>query len=300
MTTQLDLKKLTKDMSFIDKMKLLLEDINVYAESMGEKNLLTPMEKQAFYDNMQKNRQVSEYNRIYGIYKVVNLMMIDVIINCQALIITMIELNNYLTSGIIKGMFEDTIDEIIYDLASDGYSPEDKEKQEIQNLIDKKSVELMTKYRVGLSKFIQQFDYFTPSIEHKSYFSTELKNDVLEVNPEIQKLFMEAFIGAKRLSEAIYEVEHSLTMIGFNCLSDRQKEDFQAKKDLLDGFVNLESPLRLLRIYRDNPFKKINITCNAEPLFLETIRDLKTKIKLTDNEIEQAKKAVDKAIRVGL
>ena len=300
MTTQFDLKKLTKDMSFMDKMKLLLEDINVYAESLGEKTLLTPAEKQAFYDEIRKNDQISEYNRIYGIYKVVNLMAIDVIINSQALTITVLELSNYLTSGIIKGVLEDTIDEIIYDLASDGYSQEDKEKQETQNKIDKKRDELIAKYRVNSSKFIQQFDYFIPSLEHKSYFSTELKNEVLEVNPKIQKLFMEAVSGAKRLNEAIYEVEYSLSLVGFNCLSDRQQRDFQIKKDILAVFINLDSPLRLLRIYRDNPFKKVNITCKAETLFFETIKNIKTKIDLTDAEIQEAKKTVDKAIRVGL
>jgi len=300
MTTQLDLKKLTNNMSITDKMKILLEDINVHAESMGEKNLLSSSEKQAFYDTIQKNKQVGEYNRIYETYKIVNLVMIDAIINSQALKITILELSRFLTAGIMKGVLEDTIDEILYDLATQDYSIEDREKKDIQDKIDKKRDELVIKYRIGSSRLTQQMDYFTPSIEHKSYFSTELKNEELEINPQIQELFMDAVEGAKRLNEAIYEVEYALSLVGFNCLSDRQQRDLQIKKDLLENFNNLEGLLRLMRIYRDNPFKTVKITCKTKPLFLETIKDIKAKVDLNDSDKERAKKTVDKAIGIGL
>lgn len=300
MTIHLNLKKLTKDMVFTDKMKILLEDINVHAESSGERNLLGPSEKQALFDTMQKNNQIGEYNRIYAIYKIVNLLIIDTIIHSQALKMSILELSKFLTGGLIKGVLTDTIDEIIFDLATQNYSIEDREKKDIQDKIDKKRDELLLKYRIGSSELMRQIDYFVPSIVHKSYFSTELNSDKIEINPQIQELFMDAIEGAKRLNETIYEVEYALTLVGFNCLSDSQQKDLESKRKLLENFMNLEGLLRLMRIYQNNPFKKVKITCNAKPLFLESINNIKAKIELTDNDKQQAKKTVDKAIDIGL
>ena len=86
-------------------------------------------------------------------------------------------------------------------------------------------------------------DYFTSILlQTKSYFSTELKVKELE-SRQIQELFMDAVEGAKRLNEAIYEVEYALSLNGFNCLSDTRR-DLQSKRYLLENFNNLEGLLR--------------------------------------------------------
>ena len=240
--TQLDLKKLSKGMNIKDKMKLLFEDMNRQAETLGKESILTPQERKAITDDARKTGEITEIRRVNELYRTATFISIDMEITNLCLCLSISQLEKTLMGIVLKGAAEDIIGEMIYDLA--------RQNDQLPDEIESKSQELRKKYRVDSLLFIG-FDFFNPPANDQNIDSTEFKNSILEPNQNVQKTFMITCTHAKKLKKKLYELSYVLKKAPIDFLPKRTKNLVKYSEELLTLFITLDDSLKPLRIYRD-------------------------------------------------
>ena len=281
----LDLKKLSKGMNIHDKMKLLFEDSNKQAETDGKEHILTAQERDAIVEDARKSGEIREIRRVNELYLLSNFISIDVEIAQLVFLLSITSLEKSLMGIMLKGAAEEIIGEMIYDLAKQGNAKPSN--------IDMKSEELRKKYRVD-SVLFKGFDFFDAPIEDDSSFPVGLKNDNLQPNPDIQRFFIVSYMHAKKLKKKLFEMEYVIKKAPIDFLPQRHKDLIIESEEVLLSFTNLDHTLRPLRIYKDYGEAFINMAKLSNPEFIDIIKNLPTKLELTDDDKEELEVRIDK------
>ena len=276
--TTLNLQKLSKGMNLNDKMKLLFEDTNHTAESQGNETLLTPQERDSIIEDARRNGELREIRRVNELYILSNYIAIDIELSQFSLLLSLSYLEKILMGIILKGAADEMIGEILYDLAK-------KDEISGEETIDKKMEELRMKYKVD-SVLFKGFDFFNALNEENQ--------EKVEPNNKIQQAFMVSFRHAKILKKKLFDMEYVLKKSPIDFLPKRNKEIIQQSEELLTLFINLDSTLKSLRIYRDFGDKIIGEVQITDPEFLTTIKNIGKTLELSDQDKEQLQIQIDK------
>ncbi len=295
MKKQLNIKTLAKGMRVQDKAKLLFADRNKRAETSGREGLLTSEEEKAIIDDAQNLHQISELNRLNKLFNVSSLIFLDIQTAYLHFRLAEGRVVTILTGMTLVGRASDVLSQVIYDLASQGYSDKQLEKHEFQKKVDQKATELNKKYKIkgGLADI---YDYFKPSSRDGSYFSTEIKTKS-EPNPLLQKAFIQTIREVKAFKKQVYQCDHVAQKAEMELLSDREKEIIKGFKKEIDNLINLEGHLGLVKMYgafADKGF--IRTTKLSEPKFLETVKNMEKATQLTREEKEKATVEIDELL----
>ena len=276
--TTLNLQKLSKGMNLNDKMKLLFEDTNHTAVSQDNESLLTPQERDSIIEDARRNGELREIRRVNELYILSNYIAIDIELSQFSLLLSLSYLEKILMGIILKGAADEMIGEILYDLAK-------KDEISGEKTIDKKMDELRMKYKVD-SILFKGFDFFNALNEENQ--------EKVEPNNKIQQAFMVSFRHAKILKKKLFDMEYVLKKSPIDFLPKRNKEIIQQSEELLTLFINLDSTLKSLRIYRDFGDKIIGEVQITDPEFLTTIKNIGKTLELSDQDKEQLQIQIDK------
>ena len=274
----LNLQKLSKGMNLNDKMKLLFEDTNHTAVSQDNESLLTPQERDSIIEDARRNGELREIRRVNELYILSNYIAIDIELSQFSLLLSLSYLEKILMGIILKGAADEMISEILYDLAK-------KDEISGEKTIDKKMDELRMKYKVD-SILFKGFDFFNALNEENQ--------EKVEPNNKIQQAFMVSFRHAKILKKKLFDMEYVLKKSPIDFLPKRNKEIIQQSEELLTLFINLDSTLKSLRIYRDFGDKIIGEVQITDPEFLTTIKNIGKTLELSDQDKEQLQIQIDK------
>lgn len=283
--TQLDLKKLSKGMHIKDKMRLLFEDMNRQAETLGKESILTPQERKAITDDARKTGEITEIRRVNELYRTAMFISIDMEITNLCLCLAISHLEKILMGIVLKGATEDIIGEMIYDLA--------RQDNKTSIEIDNKIKELRIKYKVD-SVLFRGFDFFNPP-PNDNISSVVLNGNVPEPNQDIQKTFIISYTHAKKLKKKLYEMAYVLKKSPIDFLRGWTKNLIKDSEELLTLFVTLDSTLKPLRIYRDFGQTFSKNTDQVEPKFFEVIQNIVKHIELSTEEQEKLEAEIDKS-----
>ena len=274
----LNLQKLSKGMNLNDKMKLLFEDTNHTAVSQDNESLLTPQERDSIIEDARRNGELREIRRVNELYILSNYIAIDIELSQFSLLLSLSYLEKILMGIILKGAADEMIGEILYDLAK-------KDEISGEETIDKKMEELRMKYKVD-SVLFKGFDFFNALNEENQ--------EKVEPNNKIQQAFMVSFRHAKILKKKLFDMEYVLKKSPIDFLPKRNKEIIQQSEELLTLFINLDSSLKPLRIYRDFGNKIVGEVQITDPEFLKTVKDIGKALELSEQEKEQLQFQIDK------
>ncbi|HLL60221.1 MAG TPA: hypothetical protein VK338_00745 [Candidatus Nitrosocosmicus sp.] len=277
----LDLKKLSKGMHILDKMKLLFEDTNRQAETDGKESVLTPQEREAIITDARKNGEINEIRRVHEFYVASTYIGIDMEMTELSLHLAMSYLERILLGMLLKSEAEEIVSGILYDLVSSQGKKSDNE-------FEKEIKELREKYRVDRTLF-KGFEFFTPTSDSDTKTHTP--------NAYIQQFFMMSFPHARQLKKKLFMMEYIKSQVPIDFLSSSNKKLIDDCNELITTFTSLDSSLNPLRIYCDYGHR---IAKGVDSDFLSTIRDLKEKLELTDVEKDLLKAQIDKRVRDNL
>ena len=268
-----------------DKMRLLFEDMNRQAETAGKESVLTPHERKTLIDAARTAGEITEIRRVHELHSTAMFISIDMEITELHFYLSISQLEKTLMGIVLKGTTEDIVGEMIYDLACQ----DSKTALEIDN----KSKELRIKYKVD-SVLFKGFDFFNP-LSNDKINSVEFNSNVLEPNQDIQKTFIISFTHAKKLKKKLYEMSYILKKSPIDFLRGWTKNLIKDSEKLLSLFVNLDSTLKPLRIYRDYGLAFSKNANLVEPKFFEVIQNIGKHLELSTEEQETLEAKIDKS-----
>lgn len=291
MTNQLNIKNLAKGMRVEDKAKLLFAHRDKRAETPDHKGILSPEEEKALIDDAQDLHQISELNRLNRLYNMLNFIILDIQTSYKNFRLAEMRMLGVLLGIILAGEERDVSDRIIYDLAVRD-TDEKLEEKEFQEEVDRKAVELRKKYGVGQG-MVADFDYFATSLRNESYFSTKISTQS-EPNKNLQKAFMGVIGEIKDFKRRVYQYEYIVSKAGMELLSEKQKGIVEGFKKEINSFLGLGGYLGMVKVYgvfADKGF--IRTTDLNEPEFLNSVKDMERATKLSEKDLEDARKEID-------
>jgi hypothetical protein len=283
-TPNLNIKKLAKGMSLEDKAQLLFADHNKQAETAGVERILAPDEEQAIIDDARKLDQIDELNRLVGLFNFASLILLDIQTAYLNFGIALSKLEGFIMASAVRGKAGDIIHELIYELATAGYSEKEQDRGDIQKKIDTKAQELNEKYST-VNKFLELYDHFTPPAKAVSYFHSELKNKDIEPNKHLQHFFMQTIQMLKDFRRVVYQLDYIVKLAKIDFLGDADRKKLKEYEKQVAGFIKLEGLHSTVNIYKKWADKEIMRTEGLyEPKFLDTIRDIEKSIQLTPED----------------
>lgn len=275
MSITLNLGRLAKTMSPQDKIKLLLADTEKRAETSGKEYILTPQEQNAIIEDARRNNEMGILRKAHSYYQISHYILMDLDVSYLRYLVHYSIVDRQVIGCHIKAEADEIIGQILYDQVKQN-SDSDKNK-------DNALEALYTKY-IPKGSILHSFEYFPPADE----------KGLQELNTYIQKGFMDMFRFARSMQKKLYELTYVIEQIGFNFLSDTTKETIERYKKQIEEFTNLDSLLRPLRMFRDFDFENLKNNQMTEPEFFDTIKNLKTKLELSEEEKAESRKTVDK------
>lgn len=299
MAKKLDIKKLAKDMSLQDKAKILFADRNKRAETSGLEKLLTPEEEDAIIKDAREHNQIDEINRLDELYKIANLLLLDIQTQYLNFAIAETKVVGFLGTIASTTLTDDIINKLVYDLVKD----EKKREKTLK--------ELKEKYFYNKGVF-GHFGIFTPA------FSDDPKKRVPNIH--LQRTIIEAVERIKKFKEVRYQLDYVVDEVaGIDFLSDKQREDLKEYEKKLKNFTLLDNEFKILQIYKDFAEKKLFRTEVKEPseikefikketrktglehftagdllkMFLEAVKDINKAVELTAEDKKKAREQID-------
>jgi hypothetical protein len=284
---QLDLKKLSKGMNIKDKLKLLFEDMNCQAETLGKESILTAQERKAIIDDARNTGEIIEIRRVYRLSREAIFISIDMEISELLLFLSISHLEKTLMGIVLKGASEDIIGHIIYDLARQNGNNTVEIDAEVKNLYEK--------YKVD-SVLFKGFDFFNPPENTDNGIPKEENDYIFEPNRDIQKAFMASFSHAKKLKTKLSAMDYILKKSPIDFLLESTRSLIKESEDVLSLFVNLDSTLKPMRVYRDYGLR---ITKSKDPdtlTFFEKIQDIGKQIEMSEEDRKALESMIDRSL----
>jgi len=203
-------------------------------------------------------------------------------------------LTRILTGMILVGEADDAMGQVIYEMASKGYSEKQLDEKEVQKKVDKKASGLRSRYkRGGLSKI---FDYFEPSLREDSYFSVN-KQIKSQPNKLLQKAFMRTLRDAKAYKKQVYQWKYIESKAGIDLLGDRERKIIDGYTKDVDDFIKLDGHLRLIKMYAEFTDKGLlKIKKLEEPRYISAVKDMEKACRLTKKEKTKAESEIEDVI----
>jgi len=294
MKKPLNIKALAKGMRVEDKAKLLFADRNKRAETSGKEGLLTPEEEKALIEDAQDLHQIRKLNSLNRLYNIACMMFLDMQTACLNFRLAEGVLTRILTGMILVGEADDAMGQVIYEMASKGYSEKQLDEKEVQKKVDKKASGLRSRYkRGGLSKI---FDYFEPSLREDSYFSVN-KQIKSQPNKLLQKAFMRTLRDAKAYKKQVYQWKYIESKAGIDLLGDRERKIIDGYTKDVDDFIKLDGHLRLIKMYAEFTDKGLlKIKKLEEPRYISAVKDMEKACRLTKKEKTKAESEIEDVI----
>lgn len=278
MTKNLNIKTLAKGMRVEDKAKLLFADRNKRAETKGKEGLLTPDEEKALVEDAQNLHQINELNKLNRLYNTASFLILDIQTAYLNFKLAEGKLLTILTGMILVGEANDTLENVMCELTTQGYSKEQLEDKQFQDEVENKAQEYLKKYRSnGLTKI---YDYFEPGLRNSNYFST--KSEMLsEPNLILQKIFMSVIAEVRRFKKQVYYCDYVEAKAKIPLLSERDRYTVESFTQDVNSFVNLDGHLSLIQMYADFADKgMLKSEGLTEPKFIETIKNMNKATRL--------------------
>lgn len=279
MTINLNLGRLAKSMSVQDKIKLLLANANTQAETAGKEYVITPAERDAIIADARKNNEITMLNHAFECYRAAWFIHIELTIVYFRHLVMLAYLERHLACCYLKYERDEVVGQIFYDLRQSKTTQDDDD---------------------DLSKFMKRYFVKDSLWSSFDYYSEPDDQGLQEPNESIQIAFMELFKITRKLNMKLFELDYIIEKVGFNFLSDSAKSDIATYRTQLHDFIELDNFLKPIRIFRDIDLENIKTEGVTEPEFINTVRDLKNKIAMTDEEKRSCRDSVDSDINDGV
>lgn len=294
MKTKIDIAKSIPYMSLDDKVKLLVADTIMQAETQGKDSLLIPYERERIIKEVRKNNQIHIAKKYDELFRLACFTAIDINNSLMGLLLSTTQLEKWLLASIISGHLHEDADEIIYDLATQGYTEEQRDDPAFQKEIDTKAQELRRKYGIENDPIFTDFTEFTPPFEPVSYFSTDLKTTDLGVNAEIRVSFMEVVGSIIKLKVNLYTLDLiEQKAEGVNILMSEHRILISNSEKAIKFITNHEGVLKKLHIFKDLDSLSIKISKPEDINFVTVLKNLSSTIELSNDDKIKAEKRVE-------
>ena len=274
---KLNLKKMIKEMSFIDKAKLIIGDYKKQDASKGKERLLTSEEVDAIVKDCQDKDQIPSLNRLITLY---NLCLFNVMDIQNATLL--LESKTYLIQMVTIGAYyneskKELLDEVLFMVEG----KTDKTSKAVRNFLEDE---------------LSQKDKFK-DIGFFNYLTLEEKMSDRQPNLLIQALYMRAYEAYVHLSETIYMNSYIQEQAKIDLLGELQikiLEEGIKQKAEFEGFKGF---LKVIDIYKNlSEEGLIKQSDYEEPEFLELINNKEEMLILTEEQKSAAREKVHKGM----
>jgi hypothetical protein len=258
----LDLKQLSKGMHIHDKLRLLFADLNKQSETEGKEIILTTQEKDAILNDARTRGEYREIRRVMEFFKTCTFMVIDLEISQLAALLAIATLEKILMGIMLKGATEEIIDRMIYDWSGG--------KAEVIG-------ELKSKYKIN-HVLMKGFDYFISSSES---------------NKELEEYFILTHHHISKLRRKLFEIDFVINKSPVNFLSRYNQNIIEESNSLVQLFINLDAPLKPLKIYKDFGYALTDNFTFRETEFHKLIENISESTDLSDEEKQNLMLRID-------
>jgi len=294
MKTKIDIAKSIPYMSLEDKAKLLIADSIMQAETQGKETLLIPYERERIIKEVRKNNQIHIVRKYDELLRLACFTAIDISESLMRVLLTTTQLEKWLLASMISSNLHEGTDEIIYDLATQGYTEEQRNDPVFQKEIDTKALELRRKYGIENDPLFTDFTEFTPPLEVPSYFNADLKTTDLGVNAEIRVSFMEVVGAIIKLKVNLYTLDLIVQRAeGVNILMNEHRILISNSKKAINFIINHEGVLKKLHRFKDLEGLGIHFGKPEDINFVTVLKNLSSTIELSSDDKIKAEKRVE-------
>lgn len=294
MKTKIDISKSIPYMNLEDKVKLLIADSIMQAETKGKESLLIPYERERIINEARKNNQINIIEKYYEFLRLACFIAIDISLTLKNLLLWTTQLEKWLLASTVASDAKEVIDEIIYSLATTGYTDEQFDDPGFQKEIDLKAHELLIKYHVENDRIFKKFDVFNPPLELISYFNNGFKTTDLGVNAEIRVSFLAAIGTIIELKRNLHSLEFVKLKAGsINILLSEHNRLIVDSERAINFVLNREGILAKLNNFKILNEPEINVSKPEDINFVNVLRNLQSVIELSEDDKNKAEKIVE-------
>ncbi len=285
----LNLKPITKNLSALEKAKLLCGDTNRRNETDRQEFLLTPDEEAEIFKEARAKNEIDYINRIIDIYNWGIVLMGDLQLTFLAFQVSYEKLLGLLGKISLRTLHLLSMQEVemfLYFLNSEKNAELSEETKKQQNKLEEKLAKK--------SQLDDPLSLWTPQLS---------QNTKSQPNIYLQRRFLETIEALQQHLRVDCQIDCLIERAEFNFLSKR----FQAAREhysaVREEFLKLEGLLTILTRFRKEfvDFDKDDIMFPiAEfeyPEFISAIEDPRAVVQLSEAEKEEAEVEVDELLK---
>lgn len=280
-------------MSIKDQARMIIADAHAWAESKGEKSLISYSDKQEIYQQARKKGHTRYLDQVISCFKELQYLLINLEISFYHFANMLVYLEAFIRMVYIKGTAEDAVRKIVYDLLEQKLNINtDERTKEDENKLDEEASNIL-KNNWFNDAILNKANYFDEPDILDSFFDCKTKPIRLSPNKELIDTFNKTLTLLKEYKKFKKQVDLLIQRIDINLLSVNQEKQIKDYEELVDDFISFKGLFSLMKLYIRLPIQPPDDNQLAKE-FINNLNNIKTKTDLSEDEITECENEVEK------